>query len=164
MDLTHFQLNELLLAALKSETESKTMYTKLSQKIKNGLLSDKLLFLAAEEEKHRKYIEELYQNHYPNESIVIPKTTPVPLPDVETVKENTPLSKLLALAMQAETAAEQFYQELSNRFLDNTKIKNTLLYFSKMELGHYKILELEKESMEQFEGADEYWPMVHAGP
>ncbi|MEM4258571.1 MAG: ferritin family protein [Candidatus Thermoplasmatota archaeon] len=164
MDLGHFQLNELLLAALKSELESKTMYTQLAQKIKNGLLSDKLLFLAAEEEKHRQYIEELYKTHYPDEPLTIPKTTPVPLPELTTISETTKLSTLLAQAMHAEQAAETFYQELATRFPNDTKIKNTLLYFSKMELGHYKILELEKQSMEQFEGADEYWPMIHAGP
>jgi hypothetical protein len=33
-----------------------------------------------------------------------------------------------------------------------------------MELGHYKLLEVEKESMERFEEADVYWPMMHIGP
>jgi len=33
-----------------------------------------------------------------------------------------------------------------------------------MEIGHYKILETEKVSMERFEEGDVYWPMVHAGP
>ena len=36
----------------------------------------------------------------------------------------------------------------------NWKLNNTLKYFSDMELGHYKLLEVEKESMERFEQAD----------
>ena len=47
---------------------------------------------------------------------------------------------------------------------DGTKLNHTLKYFSDMELGHYKLLEVEKESMERFEEADVYWPMMHIGP
>ena len=50
------------------------------------------------------------------------------------------------------------------RFEDGTKLNNTLLYFSDMEIGHLKILQIEKESMERFEEGDVYWPMVHVGP
>ena len=53
MDLSNFDLEDLLLAAIKAETDSNIFYTKLSKKTKNGLLQDKLLFLAKEEEKHR---------------------------------------------------------------------------------------------------------------
>ncbi len=164
MDLSHFQLDELLLAAIKSEMESSMLYRNHAQKIKNDLLKHKLLFLASEETQHQKFIEELYHTRYPQEPLSIPEKTPVPLPELTSVNDNTPLSTLLATAMHAEQVAHTFYKELSQRFLDDTKIKNILLYFANMELSHYKILELEKESMEQFEVADEYWPMIHAGP
>ena len=85
------------------------------------------------------------------------------MPEVE-FNEKTPLSQLLSQAMKAEESASQFYVSLSNKFEKDSKIHNTLLYFSKMEIGHYKILEIEKESMESFEEGDVYWPMVHVGP
>ena len=66
--------------------------------------------------------------------------------------------------MNAELAASEFYKNLAGRFEQGTKLNSTLLYFSDMETGHYKILEMEKESMERFEEGDVYWPMVHAGP
>ena len=66
--------------------------------------------------------------------------------------------------MDAEEAAQDFYKSLSCRFEDDTKIKTTLLYFAEMELGHYKLLEIEKQNMEHFEAADVYDPMVHIGP
>jgi rubrerythrin len=67
--------------------------------------------------------------------------------------------------MHAEQAAHEFYQALSTQFTKNdATIRNTLSYFADMELQHYKILEIEKESMDRFEEADVYWPMVHAGP
>jgi len=163
MDLNNFELEDLLLAAIKSEQESNRLYSKMMKKTKNGLLQDKLEFLAKEEEKHRKFIEEIYMNHYPEKELKIPFQTPVPLPEVK-MDDEMPLSTLLKEAMNAEQDASEFYQKLAGRFEQGTKINNTLLYFSDMEIGHYKILEMEKESMERYEEDDVYWPMVHAGP
>ena len=164
MNLDEFDLKDLLLTALKSEIDSKNIYGALSKKIKNYLLKDKLEFLVKEEEKHRKFIEEIYLNHYPNEKIIIPDKTVAPLPEININSEDTPLSNILKSAMEAEKAANEFYNKLSSRFEDDTKIKTMLMYFADMEMGHYKLLEVEKESMERFEEADVYWPMVHAGP
>ena len=163
MDLSSFSLEELLLAAIKSEMESNKLYKKMAKKTKNGLLEDKLLFLAGEEEKHRQYVEDVYKNHFPDKRIIIPTVSPVPLPEIK-ITEDFPLSKLLKEAMNAELAASEFYNRLASRFEEGTKLNSTLLYFSDMEKGHYKILETEKESMERFEEGDVYWPMVHAGP
>lgn len=163
MDLSSFDLEELFLAAIKSELESNKLYLKMAKKTKNGLLEDKLKFLANEEEKHRLFIEEIYKNHYPENKIVLPKISPVPLPEIK-ISEDIPLSILLKEAMKAEQSACEFYKSLAGRFEDGTKLNNTLLYFSDMEKGHYRILEMEKESIERFEEGDVYWPMVHAGP
>lgn len=163
MELSSFDLQDLLLAAIKSEVESNKLYLKMAKKTRNGLLKDKLKFLAIEEEKHRLFIGDIYRNHFPKNKIVIPKKTPVPLPEVE-FSEDTPLSKLLKDAMKAEQSASGFYESLAGHFEEGSKINNTLLYFSDMEIGHYKILEMEKESMERFEEGDVYWPMVHVGP
>lgn len=163
MNLDKYNLEELLLTAIKSEVESNKYYLNVAKKTDNGLLQDKLEFLAKEEEKHRLYIEDVYRNHFPEKEIKLPKETPVPLPKIE-IDEDSPVSKLIKNAMEAEKAAHDFYEALSGYFETNSKIHNTLLYFSDMELGHYKILKMEKESMERFEEADVYWPMMHAGP
>ncbi len=163
MNLDNFELEDILLSAIKSEVESNKLYTKMAKKTKNGLLEDKLNFLADEEEKHRAFIEEIYRNHFPDRQLKLPAKTPVPLPEIE-YNEETPLSELLKQAMEAEASASKFYRSLAGRFEEGCKIYNTLLYFSDMEIGHYKILEMEKESMERFEEGDVYWPMVHVGP
>ena len=163
MDLSSYNLEDLLLAAIRSEEDSNQLYIKMAKKTKNGLLKDKLEFLAKEENKHRQFIEELYANHYPDNDLVLPKESPVPLPKIE-FTEGTPISKILNQAMGAEQSASEFYKSLATRYEAGNKIHNTLLYFSDMEIGHYKILKTEKESMERFEDADVYWPMVHAGP
>ncbi len=163
MNLDKYNLEELLLTAIKSEVESNKYYLHITKKTENGLLQDKLEFLAKEEEKHRLFIEDVYKNHFPGKNIKLPKETPVPLPKIE-IDEDSPVSKLIKNAMEAEKAARDFYESLSEYFETNSKIHNTLLYFADMELGHYTILKMEKESMERFEEADVYWPMMHAGP
>jgi rubrerythrin len=164
MDLRKYALEDLLLAAMKSEIESYEVYTKITEKVKNGLLKDKLKFLAKEEEKHRVFVEQVYKAKFPKKKITIPKTTPVPFPQLIIPDEDTPLGTVLKSAMRAEQAAHEFYQSLSKQFPKDVRIRNTLSYFADMELQHYKILEIEKESMDRFEDADVYWPMVHAGP
>ncbi len=164
MDLRKYTLKDLLLAALKSEIESNDIYTKMADQVKNGLLKDKLNFLASEEKKHQAFIEQVFKVKFPKKTILIPKTTPVPLPPLVIPDEETSLSTLLKSAMQAEKSAHEFYQELSKQFTKDEKIRNTLSYFADMELQHYKILEIEKESMDRFEEADVYWDMVHVGP
>jgi rubrerythrin len=163
MDLGKYDLEDLLLAAIKSEIESNELYSNMVKKTKNGLLQDKLGFLAKEEEKHRDFIEEIYSNHFPEKKLELPNQTPVPLPEVK-ITEDMPLSVLIKEAMNAEQSASEFYQKLAERFENGSKINNTLKYFADMEIGHYKILEMEKSSMERYEEDDVYWPMVHAGP
>ena len=164
MNLEEFDLEDLLLSAIKSEMESREVYIYMAGKAINGLLQDKLEFLAKEEEKHRLYIEGIYRKKFNRKKINIPSESPVPIPFVSYKNENVPLSKILKNAMESEKAASDFYKSLSDKFTKNPEIKNTLIYFSDMEMQHYKILEMEKESMERFEEGDVYWPMVHAGP
>jgi rubrerythrin len=165
VDLKKYSLKDLLLAAMKSEIESHLVYTTIAEQVKNGLLKDKMKFLAKEEEKHRIFVEQVYKAKFPKKKLTIPKTTPVPLPQLIIPNEDTPLGAILKNAMNAEQAAHEFYQSLSKQFTQNdAMIRNTLSYFADMELQHYKILEIEKESMDRFEEADVYWPMVHAGP
>ena len=164
MDLTSYDLEDLLLAAIKSEQESNQIYTKLANHVENGLMKDKFDFLAKEKQKHKQYISDLYKSEYPDKTLQLPKQTPVPLPEVTIPEdENIPISKVLTQAMAAEQAAHDFYLALSERYEDTT-VKNMLHYFADMETGHYNILKQEKESMEWFEQSDVYWPMIHAGP
>jgi rubrerythrin len=163
LNLDKYNLEELLLTAIKSEVDSNKYYLNIAKKTENGLLQDKLEFLAKEEEKHRLFIEDVYKNHFPEKEIKLPKETPVPLPKID-INEDVPVSKLIQNAMEAEKSARDFYQSLSGYFEPNSKIHKTLLYFADMEYGHYKILKMEKESMDRFEEADVYWPMMHIGP
>ncbi len=47
MDLSKFDEHTLLLAALRSEIDSKVVYKQVADRVKNALLKDKLKFLAS---------------------------------------------------------------------------------------------------------------------
>jgi len=163
VDLSAYNLKDILLSALKSEIDSKALYRHLANRVKNDLLKDKLLYLAKEEEKHRTYIKKLYTKHYPNTPLTLPATTPVPLPTVPLTDEDTPLSTIIGYAMKAEQAAAAFYEAFSTK-IPGQDAQHMIRYFADMERGHYALLKLEQEAMERFEEADVYWPMVHVGP
>lgn len=163
MDASIYDIEDLLLSAMKAEHDANNIYSSIANNIDNYLLQDKFRFLAGEEQRHYAYVEEVYKNHFPDKQVVLPEKTKVPLPEIE-YNESTALSKLIDQAMDSEQAAREFYQAMASRFTDDSKIYSMLLYFADMELGHFQLLEIEKQAMQRFEEADVYWPMVHAGP
>jgi rubrerythrin len=164
MDLEEFSLEDLILTALKSEKEAKDVYAKMADGVKNFVLKDRLKFLASEEEKHRIFFETLYKKKFPEKDIVIPETSPVPLPDMKGIFEGIPISDMLQMAMDAEQAAHDFYLNLAERFTGDDAILKTLKYIASMELGHHRLLEIERTQVLEFEYFDNVWPMMHVGP
>lgn len=165
MDLSKYSLKDFFLTALKSEEDSRAAYSKSASSVKNVFLKDRLIFLAGEEEKHKIFIEELYRKNYPDVTkIILPKKTPIPIPEMLIYDRDVRLSDVLKSAMNAEMAANEFYSALAEKFTKEPMIKVTLEYFASMELGHYKLLEIEREKSLKFEEYDQYSPMMHVGP
>lgn len=163
MDLSTYTLEDLLLAAIKSEIESRTVYQTLADMVKNAFLKDRLEFLAGEEDKHNVYIEGLFKKYFPKTEIVLPEETPVPLPALKIPEEPILLSEIIESAMEAEKASSEFYEGLVT-VVDDPSVKRTLQYFAAMEMNHYRILEAEQETMKRFEDFDVEWPMMNVGP
>lgn len=164
MDLSKYSLKDVVLTAMKSEVESRAVYEKLADRVRNFMLKDRLEFLAGEETKHYRFFEGLYGKEFPGEEVVLPDENPVPLPSVLVYDEEMPISEVVTGAMDAELVARDFYTAMAGLFADREETRNMLLYIAKMELGHYKLLEHEKELAEEFETFDVDWPMVHEGP
>ncbi|MGA1872768.1 MAG: ferritin family protein [Thermoplasmatota archaeon] len=162
MDISSYTLEELLLAALKSEVESAAVYNQLAAKVNNGFLSDKLRFIAEEEDKHRDFLESIYRMNLQKEPI-LPSSTPVPLPEISISTPMVPASEIMYQAMNAEQSASDFYILLSERFED-PETQKMLRYLSQMEIGHYRLLELEKENLDAEEDYEVEWEMMHSGP
>jgi rubrerythrin len=164
MDLSKYSEEDLLLSAIKSEVDSKEVYSTLADIVKNFFLKDRLKFLASEEEKHRTFLESLFMKKIPKKEIILPEKTPVPLPELKIADEDILISDVLEKAMLAEMAAHDFYIKMADRFSDEKDIHKTLQYFASMEIGHFKLLEVEKQKALDFEQYDQVWPMMHAGP
>jgi rubrerythrin len=163
MDLTQFNKEELFVTAIKSEVESREVYSKLAEKVKNAFLKDRLRFLASEEEKHKVFLEGAFEREFPGRELILPEETPVPLPKIRIPDEMVPLSEILESAMGAELASQEFYSSFEAEFPEGTDMRKTLELFATMEMGHYRILEMERDAMKRFESYDTYWPMMHVG-
>ena len=164
MGLKKYALADLLLAAVKSEIESQAIYSRVAQRVKNAFLKERLEFLALEEKKHQKALEGFFSQRFPGQALVVPEKPVLPLPGISFRDGQVPLSEIFAQAMNAEQAAHDFYLQLADLFADDPEKKNLLLYFSMMEMGHYKLLDLEKESLERLEEYGEEQELIHVGP
>ncbi len=162
MDLSEFTLKDLLRIAMSSEVESRKVYLSLKERVDNLLLKDRFQFLADEEEKHRKYIERIFNKKFPKEEPELSPGITTPLPEIK-ADDNMPISEILQSAMDAEMAAREFYLQLSEKFEDE-EINKMLKIFADMELGHYRLLEVEKNLAEKFEDYESMWPEFHVGP
>ncbi len=164
LNLDGYGIDELLLAALRSEIDAERVYSRLGKRVKNAFLRDRLKFLAGEERRHRDGLRRMYAQLYPRRELKVPARSPVPLPEIEVRDERVPLSEVLHSAMKAERAAYLFYQELALKFRNHPGRRNLLLHFASMEQGHYRLLESEKQVVERMEEWGEEQEMVHVGP
>jgi rubrerythrin len=164
MKLKKYALADLLLAAVKSEIESQAVYALVALRVKNAFLKERMQFLSLEEKKHQQALEDIFRQRFPNQLLAVPEKPVVPLPAISFKDEMAPLSEIFAQAMKAEQAAHDFYLQLAELFNDDFEKKNLLLYFSMMEMGHFKLLELEKINLERLEEYGEEQEMIHVGP
>ncbi len=162
MDLKIYKLEDLILTALKAETDSKDIYAKLAGRVENFLLKDRFNFLSNEELKHYQFFEALYQRDFPDKQIVLPKKSPVPLPEIN-LTESIPTSDILQDAMNAEKNAHDFYLGIAEQYHNKPEIEKMLIYIAKMEMGHYRLIEIERENAEKFEGYNMDFPLMHIG-
>ena len=163
LDLKKYKMEDVLLTAMKAELDARDMYRKLAAGVHNAMLKDRLEFLAAEEEKHRGFFEAQFHKDFPDKKICLPEKGVVPLPEVKLEGEDTPLSLVLEQAMDAELAAYDFYRGIAGLYADEAT-RNMIFYVASMEMGHYRLLEIERENAERFEVFEVSWPDIHVGP
>ena len=164
MDLGDYSTEDLVLTALKAEVGAKEVYSKMAEGVQNAYLKGRLQFLADEEEKHRAFLDKLYRSEFGGKEPVLPETSPVPLPDITIPSEQVPITSLFTQGMEAERAASEFYATMAERWGKGSEAHDMLMYFSRMEMGHYRLLETERETAAEFEEFDAVWPLMHAGP
>jgi rubrerythrin len=163
MDLSSYSLEELILTAIKTEIEARETYASIAREVPNAFLKDRLLFLSDEEDKHRAFLEKVYDRNFPGKEVVLPDETPVPLPEIK-MEPGIPLTDVFQMAMDAEQAANEFYLEMAKLFPDDKQVRNGLEYLASMEMGHYKMLSIEREELARMEDYDAGWELMHLGP
>ncbi len=157
MNIEKYELDELLLAAIKSEVEAEEVYMKLAERVKNPFLKGRLEFLADEEKKHKRFLEKVFKETFPTKNIVLPRSSNVPLPSVRLHGETGAMRDVIVIleeAMKAEKAAHEFYDHLKTRFGDD-KTRRALHYLALMELDHYRILQMERDEIGEVENVME---------
>jgi rubrerythrin len=159
---------EILAGAVRSEVDAADFYSKLRERVKNELLREKLKFLIFEEEKHRKTLERLFSQRFPDKIIKIPEKSLLP-PIKASLGDKASVLDLFQAALRAEKASEDFYKRASERMKDEPSQK-VLGYLSRVERSHYFMIKSEIDLLEKF---PDYYDvedfhfgqdMVHVGP
>lgn len=152
--------------AIQSEYAAENVYKAMMKKVKNFVLKDKLKFLAAEEKKHEKILLKLFQKLFPGEEPSKDEKTLMPRMTLA-LEEDASVPDLMEMAMEAEKASEEFYDDLSQEVEDRTA-QEILQYLASMEHGHYFLLKGELDLClkdEDYYNRDEFSvDMIHVGP
>jgi rubrerythrin len=166
IDISSVSTEKVLSKAIKAENDAVNLYMKLKKSVNNFVLKEKLSFLISEEKKHQKMLEALFSKMFPGKSPDKKEKSLIPRLTIA-LKEEMSVPDMLELGMEAEKAAEEVYDTLSQE-VDERGVKEILQYLASMELGHYSLLKGEydlcvKDEM-YFERGDFQYDMVHIGP
>ena len=139
---------EVLAAGIRSEIEAAVFYSKLLGRVKNILLQQKLKFLVLEEKKHKKILERLFVERFPDHELKIPEKSVRPRLPV-TVDERSSILDLFKAALEAEKFAEGFYRDAGNQ-AEDAGSKKMLVYLSRVERSHYFMIKAEIDLLSRF--------------
>ena len=139
---------EVFSVAIKSEIEATEAYSRLYGMVKNEILRTKLKFLVSEEKKHRRILERLFSQRFPEEELKIAEKSF--LPPVKILKGKTfSVLDLFKLALKAEKMSEEFYKEAGEQAEDKES-KRVLSYLVRVERSHYFIIKSEIDMLDKF--------------
>jgi len=139
---------EVLGVAIKSEIEATEAYSKLYEKVKNEILRMKLKFLISEEKKHRRILEKLFSQRFPEEELKVPEKSFLP-PIKKTKEKKFSVLDLFKLALKDEKMSEEFYREAGEQAEDKES-KRILGYLVRVERSHYFIIKSEIDMLDRF--------------
>ncbi len=140
--------SEVYGVAIKSEIEATEAYSRLCDRVKNEILRMKLKFLISEEKKHRRILERLFSQRFPEEELKIAERSFLPPIKITKTKRFSVLD-LFKLALKAEKISEEFYREAGERAEDKES-KRVLGYLVRVERSHYFIIKSEIDMLDRF--------------
>lgn len=139
---------QVLGVAIRSEIDAAAFYTRLQGRIKNILLVQKLKFLALEEEHHKKMLERLLGQRYPDKPKDVPESSLMPPIGVSLPADPT-VPALFEAALQAEKIAEAYYNDAAERVEDEAG-RRTLAYLGRVERSHQAMINSEIDLIRKF--------------
>lgn len=139
---------EVLAVAIRSEIEAANFYGRLLERVKNVLLQQKLKFLVLEEKKHRKILEKLHAQRFPDIELKIPEKPVRPRLPLA-VEEKTSVLNLFRAALEAEKFAEEYYRE-AKTVVEDEASKKMLDYLSRVERSHFFMIKSEIDLLSKF--------------
>jgi rubrerythrin len=139
---------EILSVGIRSEVDAAGFYTRLQARVKNVILIQKLKFLAAEEEHHRKILERLVHQRFSDKPVGAPEASWMPA-IAASLGENPSVPALFQAALEAEEVAEKFYEDAAGRVEDEGSRK-MLGYLSRVERSHQAMIKSEIDLLGKF--------------
>jgi rubrerythrin len=140
--------SEILAVAIRSEIAAADFYAKILSRVKNVLLQQKLKFLVLEEKRHRKILERLYSERFPDVPFrVPPEAARPPLPTKADKK--IAVLELFKTALKAEKDSETFYRQ-AGRTAEDTGSRKILEYLTRVERSHYFLIKSEIDLLSRF--------------
>ena len=157
---------EAVALAVRSEIESTHLYTDLAKRVKNSTLREVLHGLAADEERHRQSLMQLY------EEMLGDQAPSIPLQDGRDKKmelsADSDYRTIIIAARDKERDSEDFYKKAAGRVSDH-KTRMFFLEVAESERLHAATLQQLAERLEEDpycfdrEDVDPFKPF-HVGP
>ena len=139
---------QILGIAIRSEVDAAAFYTRLQGRVKNILLVQKLKFLALEEEHHRKILERLLGQKYPDKPKDVPESSLMP-PIGVLLPAEPAVPALFEAALRAEETAEAYYNDAAMR-VEEEAGRRLLAYLGRVERSHQAMLRSEIDLIGKF--------------
>ncbi len=139
---------QILGVAIRSEIDAAAFYARLQGRVKNVLLSQKLKFLALEEDHHKKILERLLGQRYPDKPKDVPASSLMP-PIGVSLPAEPGVPALFEAALKAEETAEAYYSEAAERVEDEAG-RRILVYLGRVERSHQAMIKAELDLIAKF--------------
>jgi type III secretory pathway component EscV len=144
--------------AIRGEMEAERLYTGLSNASGSIFLSERFRFLAREEEKQRKVLENLAEKIF-GEKMDIPEESGLPLPDIRIRKgDELPLKDLIDAVKKANEAEKEIsdtYMLMSKSFEEGSPERRMLEFLGYLSEEHCEMLERKAIKLEKFGFVDD---------
>ena len=140
---------EIVGVAARAEIDAHLFYIEMSKRIKNKIVKERILTLAAEEQRHERILKNLLRRWTGENDPPVPKDSLFPLSTL--INDGMTHARVLETAIELERAAAKRYIEASRAAQDDSG-RRQLEYLAEFERTHERILASELEALKKDEG------------